>query len=57
MVEKTELCPEGKYFELTKSKDVSSCSTRSAFTYYKPGFFKCPAGNCDGMWSRSSITK
>lgn len=46
-----------KYFELTKTKDVTSCTRRASFSFYKPGHFNCPTGNCDGMWSRSSITR
>lgn len=48
---------ENQFFELVKTKDVSSCEKRSSFSYYKPGYFRCPTGNCDGMWSRSSITR
>eukprot|EP00094_Tigriopus_californicus_P013707 TCALIF_13264-PA protein Name:"Similar to Vg Vitellogenin (Apis mellifera)" AED:0.01 eAED:0.01 QI:81/1/0.6/1/1/0.8/5/0/1798 len=48
---------QNQHFELVKTKDVSSCEKRSSFTAYKPGYFRCPTGNCDGMWSRSSITR
>lgn len=50
-------CDQGTTYELTKTKDVNSCSKRATFMNYKPGFFSCPAGNCDGQWSRSSITR
>nr|ALO75637.1 vitellogenin 2 [Tigriopus kingsejongensis] len=52
------MCQEdGSFYELVKTKDVNSCEKRSSFSYYKPGHFRCPTGNCDGMWSRSSITR
>lgn len=47
-----------RYYELTKTRDLNSCSKHTGFSYYKPGFFKCQGtGNCEGMWSRSSITR
>jgi hypothetical protein len=56
-----EECPRlsegGKYFELVKTRDISSCSKYTSFQYYKPGFLRCPNGNCEGMWTRSSVTR
>lgn len=56
-----EECPRlsegGKYFELIKTRDISSCSKYTSFQFYKPGFFRCPNGNCEGMWTRSSVTR
>jgi hypothetical protein len=53
-----QLCPQGsKYFEIVKTRDVNSCVKRSSFSFYKPGFYRCPTGNCDGMWTRSSLTR
>ena len=47
----------GRYVEIIKTKDVSSCKKYAAFNYYKPGRFACNEGNCEGMWSRSSTTR
>lgn len=54
----SSLCrQEGKVWELTKTKDVTSCSARSSFNRYAPGNFECSSGNCEGMSSRSSSTR
>lgn len=46
-----------KYFEITKTRDITSCTKNTIFSFFKPGFINCPNGECDGMWTRSSLTR
>jgi len=57
MVPYPEECRGQKYYEVTKIKNVDNCERRSAFSYYKPGFFKCNGPNCKNMWARTSETR
>lgn len=52
-----EECRGQKYYEVTKSKNIDNCEKRSAFSFYKPGFFKCNGPNCKNMWSRTAETR
>lgn len=52
-----EECRGQQYFEVTKSKNIDNCEKRSAFSFYKPGYFKCNGPNCKNMWSRTSETR
>jgi len=54
---KTEDCEGRKVFEITKTRDVTKCSKRTAFRLSQPGRMKCLDGNCDSMWQRSSMTR
>ena len=65
MVPLPEQCPTGsKLYEITKVRNVNKCVVRSSFSFYKPGGYKCQpgfssskTGNCEGMSSRSSVTR
>lgn len=57
MVPYPEQCQGQKYYEVIKTKNVDNCEKRSAFSFYKPGFFKCSGPNCKNMWARTSETR
>jgi hypothetical protein len=50
-------CPEQKYFEVVKTKNIDNCEKRASFSFHKPGRFACTEGNCKTMWARTSETR
>ena len=53
----SEKCQGKKIFQILKSRDVSKCVERTSYQVNQPGKLMCPTGNCDTMWTRSSLTR
>ena len=49
-------CP-GRAFQIVKNRDINSCLQRAVYQSNQPGKYNCPAGNCDSMFERSSVTR
>ena len=49
-------CP-GSAFQIVKNRDINSCLQRAVYQSNQPGKYNCPAGNCDSMFERSSVTR
>ena len=57
LVPQIEKCPEQRFYEVVKTKNVNNCERRSAFSYYPEGRFNCPGPNCRDQWARTSETR
>jgi len=52
----SELCQGKKYYQVMKARDITKCLERSIFLSSKT-HAKCLLGNCDGLNTKSSITR
>ena len=50
-------CQGKKVVQVIKTRDVNKCTERAVFQVNQPGRFDCATGNCDNMWTRSSMTR
>jgi len=58
MIPYPEACREKVYFGMTKTRDLSKCEKRSAYTFFGLGNYgREMSGNNLDMWSRSSSTR
>jgi len=56
MVINPTLCQGKKFYEIEKARDITKCVERSVFMSSK-AHKKCLLGNCDGVNTKSSVTK
>ena len=57
LIPQIEQCPEQRFFEVVKTKNINNCERRSAFSYYPEGRFNCPGPNCRDQWARTAETR